>query len=76
MAMQSSPVDITESRMSTPIHLDISIPSVLGLSPGAVKLSPEMLMFFEPVRPMWFRGLFKCWRLYILRPLQLLKCIA
>ena len=59
MAMQSSPVAITESRMSTPLQFDMSIPSVLGLSPGAVMFRPERLMFSEQLRLMWLRGLFK-----------------
>lgn len=50
---QSSPVEINELMILIPSLLPTWIPSVLGLSAGAMILTSSNVMFFAPITLMW-----------------------
>lgn len=57
--MQSSPVPMFESVMTTPVECPMWIPSVLGLSPGAVIVKCWNVILLHPKRFTWNSLLFK-----------------
>ncbi|WVY99633.1 hypothetical protein V8G54_025703 [Vigna mungo] len=53
IAMQSSPVAIKELSTLMSLEPEISMPSVLGLFPGATRRRKERVPFWQLVRVMW-----------------------
>jgi len=58
MEMQSSPVLMAVLRMVTDDDNWTWMPSVLGLFPGALTLTPAMCTFLQPLMTMWYSWLF------------------
>lgn len=65
MEMQSSPVEILEFKIVTPVEDDKWIPSVFGLSPGAEMLTPCSLALVHAYNRMWNIWLFNDLKLLI-----------
>ena len=67
------PVSITVFRTSILLEVEMSIPSVFGLSSGAEIRRLLILTPLQPLMPMWFFWLLRCLKLLSWRPLQLWK---